>query len=134
MDDESIQIASDKKAARWIVSILALILIGIEVSLILRNYEIVHMYARPDQTRLFDAVDHMAVAHGIRIAVISTLILGWRWSLWVSGLSLLAVYIPNPWVSGAIMNSMPLAVFFVPLIVVAGLFDKRLLFPWRSRL
>jgi len=132
MEDESLESGSSDKAARWSVVALALILIGIEVSQILYHYRIVETYARPDQTEIFAAVDRMAVVHGIRIATIATLIIGWRWSLWATVLAFLSVYIPNPWVSGSFMNPISFALFLVPLFMVAQFFDKRLLFPWRS--
>jgi hypothetical protein len=134
MENETIEPGSNDKAARWALAALALVLIAIEVSQILYNYRVVETYARPDQTGIFAAVDRMAVAHGIRIAVIATLILGWRWSLWAIVFAFLAAYIPNPWVSRSLMNTMSFALFLLPLFMVAQFLDKRLLFPWRSSL
>ena len=131
MNDELMESGSSDKAARWATAALALVLIGIEVSQILYHHRIVETYARPDQTELFAAVDRLAIAHGIRITVIATLMIGWRWSLWATVLAFLAVYIPNPWVPGSFMNTISFALFMIPLFMIAQFFDKRLLFPWR---
>ena len=111
---------------------IALILIGIEVSQIQHHNRLVETYASPDQTRILEAVDRMAVAHYLRIAVVATLLFGWRWSLWLTVFSFVIVYVPNPWVSAEFMNSWSFALFLLPLIMVAHFFDKRLLFPWRN--
>ena len=132
MDDDSGVPESPDKAARWAIAIIALILIGIEISQTLYHYRIVETYARSDQTRIFEAVDRMAIAHGIRIALVATLLVSWRWSLWITVLSFLVMYVPNPWVSGEFMNTAGFGVFLIPLILIAHFFDKRLLFPWRS--
>lgn len=119
---------------RWVVGALALVLIGLELSQISTNYRVVEAYAPPHATGILDAVDRLAVAHALRIVLIATLLTGWRWSLWVAGLSFLVVYLPNPWVSGTLMNSISAALFFLPISMVALWFDKRLLFPWRTDL
>ena len=132
MGDEEGESESPDKAARWAIAMIALVLIGVEIWQTLYHYRIVETYARSDQTRIFEVVDRMAVAHGIRVALIATLLVSWRWSLWVTVLSVLIVYVPNPWVSGEFMNSAVFVFFLVPLIMIAHFFDKRLLFPWRS--
>ena len=119
---------------RWVVGALALALIGLEILQTFANYRVVEAYAPPDATGVFDAVDRLTIAHALRIVLIATLLTGWRWSLWVTGLSFLVVYLPNPWVSGTLMNSIAAALFFLPISMVALWFDKRLLFPWRSDL
>ncbi len=131
MDDEPVPSRSPDKAARWAISLIALILIGIEISQIQYYYGIVETYATSDQTKIFEAVDRMAVAHYIRIAVVATLILSWRWSLWLTASSFAVVYIPNPWVSADFMNSVSFALFLFTLVLTAHFFDRRLLFPWR---
>ncbi len=132
MQNERVESGSDDKAARLAIVALALVLIGVEASQILDNYRVVETYARPDQTGIFVAVDRLAIAHGIRIAVISTLVFGWRWSLWPTVLAILAAYIPSPWVLGNLMITAWHAFFLIPIFMVASFFDKRLLFPWRS--
>jgi len=66
----------------------------------------------------------MAIARGVRIALIATLLVGWCWSPWVIVLSILAVYIPNPWISGDLMNSVSFALFLFSLVIGRALFRQ----------
>ncbi len=117
---------------RVFIGFSALLLVFYEVAGIWQTYRVIELYAPPDATALFAAADRLVVAHGIRILVIATLIIGWRWSLWLTVATYVLVYVPNPWITARTINPDFWPVLLLPLFVVAIAADRRLLWPWRD--
>ncbi len=134
MENEPIRSDPTDRLPRYAIAALALVLIGFEVFQISYNYRVIESLAPTDSAVNFEFADWLAVAHGVRIALIATLLTGWRWSLWVTALSYLIVYVPNPWISGTLMNSVFSVLILLAVAMIAWFFDKRLLYPWRTEL
>ena len=122
----------DSKWPHWPMSAFVALLILVEIVQIQQNYRAIEMFA-PNDAKLQIAVGWLAWAHSARIALISTFFLKWRWALWVAAATYILPYIPNPWVTGTIMNSWASLFIFAPLAFLALRFAPQYVSPWRRQ-
>ncbi len=118
---------------RWALRCFAVALILLELSAIQSNYRVVEMYAPPDAQNIWDEIARLRIFHLVRIGILFTLVIGFRWSIWLILLAYLTVYIPNPWISATLVNGF-LSMSFLVLITLLTIFPERqFLFPWRKQ-
>ena len=117
----------------WTLRALALVLIMLEISKTQTDYRVVEMYAPPDAQEIWDAIGRFRILHIVRIAILALMAIGWRWSFWLAVISYLIVYLPNPWVTGTLVNGYA-SIF---LLFLAGLIacysQKQFWMPWKNR-
>lgn len=96
------------------------------------DFHVVGLYAPPNAQELWDGMERLRLFHIGRILILLTLVLGWRWSVWLTVVAYLAVYIPNPWITGSIVNTFGSMVFLSLIVLITLTSQRQFLLPWRN--
>lgn len=112
--------------------VLGAVLIVLAIARTRRDYYVVELYAPPDAVEIWQAIERLRIFHIGRILILLPLVFGWRWSVWLAIFAYLIVYIPNPWVTGSIVNSFGSMTFLTIIVVITLTSQRQFLTPWRK--
>ena len=117
--------------------VLVLFLIGLEI----RQISLCFAFLEPGPFEMFDIPPEanmarmlvwLICAHFIRILVLGTFLIGWRWSFWLIAIAYAIPYVPYGNHPGPMLNSTMTFVFLVPFIAIVLFRERQYLWPWRS--
>ncbi len=112
--------------------ILGAVLIVLAIARTRNDYHVVELYASPDASEIWAAIERLRLFHGGRMLILLTVVFGWRWSVWLTVVAYLIVYVPNPWLTGSIVNSFGSMVVLTFIVLIMLTVQRQFLMPWRK--